>query len=73
MHHTTEEITLNTPDISCAHCVNAIQTRLGSLDGISRVTASQKTKTVQIAFDSSRLNLARIEEELADEGYPVRK
>lgn len=73
MHSTTQEITLETPDISCAHCVNAIQTRLGELDGVASVTASEKMKTVQIAFDTTKLSLDRIEEELADEGYPVRK
>ncbi len=69
----TEHITLNAPDISCGHCVAAIQNRLGDLEGVSQVTASEQTKQVDIDFDPSKLSLDKIEAELADEGYPVSK
>jgi len=67
----TEHITLTAPDISCGHCVNAIQNRLGGLDGVSNVTASAETKQVEINFDPAKINLDTIKHELDDEGYPV--
>lgn len=65
------EIKLSAPDISCGHCVAAIQNRLGGLDGVSSVSASADTKEIQIAFDPSTISLDKIREELDDEGYPA--
>ena len=73
MQPTTERISLQAPDISCGHCVNSIQTRLGGLEGVSNVSASAESKTVDVEFDSSKLSVDKIEAELADEGYPVTK
>lgn len=72
-HGSTEQITLDVPDISCGHCVSAIQNRLGGLEGISSVAASAENKRVDVQFDPSRISLDTIEAELDDEGYPVRK
>ncbi|HWV23987.1 MAG TPA: cation transporter [Thermomicrobiales bacterium] len=66
-----EHITLKTPDISCGHCVSAIQNRLGELEGVSSVIASAETKQVAIDFDPAKISLATIKNELDDEGYPV--
>lgn len=67
----TEHITLNAPDISCGHCVAAIQDRLGDLAGVSQVTASAESKQVEIDYDPATLSLDKIKAELADEGYPA--
>ena len=71
MTQALEHVTLNAPDISCGHCVAAIQNRLGELDGVTSVTASAESKVVEVKFDTSKLTLDTIKEELADEGYPV--
>lgn len=68
---TTETITLQAPDISCGHCVSAIQNRLGELDGVKSVSASAETKLVDLKFDPSQITLDTIKAELDDEGYPV--
>jgi copper chaperone len=73
MQPTTERVSLQAPDISCGHCVSAIQNRLGELEGIANVSASAESKTVDVEFDTSKLTLEKIEAELADEGYPVTK
>jgi copper ion binding protein len=73
MAQATEHITLQAPDISCGHCVASIQDRLGGLDGIEKVSASAETKLVDIDFDPAKVDLAKIESELEDEGYPVSK
>lgn len=73
MAQATEHVTLQAPDISCGHCVASIQDRLGNLDGIESVSASAETKMVDIDFDPAKVDLAKIESELEDEGYPVKK
>lgn len=73
MHPGFERVSLQAPDISCGHCVSAIQNRLGELDGVASVSASAESKTVDVEFDLSKLSLEKIEAELADEGYPVAK
>jgi len=68
---TSETITLTAPDISCGHCVSAIQNRLGGLEGVSTVVASADTKQIDLSFDPSKITLDTIKAELDDEGYPV--
>lgn len=68
---THENITLTAPDISCGHCVMAIQNRLSELEGVENVVASAETKHVDLTFDPSKITLDKIKYELDDEGYPV--
>lgn len=64
-------VSLQAPDISCGHCVNAIQNRLSALPGVESVNASAETKEVEIIFDANTLTLDKIKTELEDEGYPA--
>ena len=73
MSSTIERVTLTAPDISCSHCVNAIQGAVGALDGVSHVEANEATKQVKVEFDPQRVSLAQIEAALDEEGYPVKK
>jgi len=66
-----ESKTLHAPNISCMHCVMAIKKAVGALDGVSTVEADVATKDVRVVFDPARVDLARIKEVMADEGYPV--
>ena len=73
MSSTIERATLTAPDISCSHCVSAIQGAVGALDGVSHVEANEATKQVKVAFDPQRVSLAQIEAALDEEGYPIKK
>jgi copper chaperone len=46
-----EEISLKVPDMSCGHCVGAIQRAMEVLDGVTAVEASLDTKIVKIKSD----------------------
>ncbi len=70
---TTQVTTLTAPDISCGHCVSAIQNRIGELDGVSSVVASADTKQIDLSFDPAKISLDKIKAELDDEGYPVQE
>ena len=61
MSSTIERVTLTAPDISCSHCVKAINDAVGGLDGVSHVEANESTKQVKVEFDPQRVSLTEIE------------
>src|SRR5215204_7100177 len=67
----TEHVTMAVPEISCDHCVNAIQKAVGPLPGVLSVKANAETKKVDIDFDPSKITVTHIEAMLEREGYPV--
>ncbi len=69
----TEQIILTAPDISCGHCVAAVQGAVGALAGVQHVQADVDTKQVAVEFDPSCVSLPQIEAALDDAGYPVAK
>jgi copper ion binding protein len=68
---TVNQVTLTSPDISCAHCVTTIENEVGALPGVQNVKANADTKQVDISFDPSQVTLTQIEETLDEVGYPV--
>ncbi len=73
MSSTLERATLTAPDISCEHCVAAINKAVGGLIGVNSVETSEQTRQVRVAFDPARVTLAQIEATMDEEGYPVQK
>lgn len=69
----TATIQLQAPDISCGHCVSAVKSRVGNLDGVEFVDASAESKLIDIRFDGEKVTVEKIQAELADEGYPARE
>lgn len=65
-------VQLQAPDISCSHCVGAIKSRVGDLEGVSAVDANVETKLVDISFDADKVSLEQIQAEMEDEGYPAK-
>lgn len=68
-----QEITLSVPDISCEHCVRAINTSLSKLAGVEQVATDIPTKTVLLRYHPNQLSMQQIEAALDDEGYTVAK
>lgn len=46
-----EEMRLKVPDMSCGHCIGAIQRAMEVVDGVTSVEASLETKIVKIISD----------------------
>lgn len=67
----TETVVLNAPDIHCGHCVAKVQRAVGSLVGVSQVSASPATKQVTVVFEPSCVSVDDIAARLKDEGYPI--
>ena len=73
MSQTQEEIVLSVPDVSCEHCVHAVDSALSPLPGVEGVTTDLDSKTVRLRFDPAQTPLATIEAALDDAGYTVAK
>ena len=70
---TLHEEILSVPDVSCEHCVRAINGAVGKLPGVETVETDIPTKSVHIRYDQSQLSLEQIEATLDDVGYTVAK
>jgi copper chaperone len=68
-----EMITMKAPDIGCEHCVATIKETAGRFPGVHAVEADVDTKIITLTYDPGQADLPKIEEALADEGYPVEK
>jgi copper chaperone len=64
-------VVLTAPDISCPHCVQTVTETLGPLAGITDVAVDLGSKTVQVAYDPTRITLEAMGDVLASEDYPV--
>ena len=70
---TEQETVLSVPDISCEHCVHAINGALKVLPGVEMVITDIPTKTVHLRYDPSHISLEKVEAVLDDIGYIVVK
>jgi copper chaperone len=68
-----QETVLSVPDVSCEHCVNAINGALIGLPGVETVNTDIPTKTVLLRFDPNKVTMGKIEAMLDDIGYTVMK
>ena len=68
-----QETVLSVPDISCQHCVNAINGALEVLPGIETVDTDIPTKTVHLRYEPAKISLEQVEAALDDVGYTIAK
>jgi copper chaperone len=61
---------LNVPNISCGHCVSAIESELTDVAGVSSVKADAQTKTVVVQWDAPA-SIEKIRATLAEINYPA--
>lgn len=66
-----ETRTLQLQGISCAGCINKIETSLKQMDGISEVAANLATGQVRISWVPGITDEQNIRQRLADIGYPA--
>jgi len=63
--------TYTAPAISCQHCKHTIETTIGALAGVETVHVDIPTKRVEVQFDPSKVNEAKLVATLDEEGFPV--
>jgi copper chaperone CopZ len=62
--------TLTIPNISCGHCVSAIESELTEVEGVTSVKADAAAKTVTIQWDAPA-TMERIRATLTEINYPA--
>jgi copper chaperone len=62
--------TVKVPNISCGHCVMAIEKEIGAVDGVKGVTASVDSKDVTVIWDAPA-SWDKIKATLQEIGYPA--
>ncbi|MEO8288382.1 MAG: heavy-metal-associated domain-containing protein [Chloroflexota bacterium] len=65
------QITLNVPDISCAHCEKTVLGALQDKPGVKSVQVNIPGKAVYLDYDENAFSLDQVKEVLDEEGYPV--
>ena len=56
-------------NISCGHCVAAIQNELQELDGVTNIGGDPQGKTITVTWEPPA-TASQIESKLAEIGYP---
>ncbi len=62
--------TLTIPNITCGHCVSAIETELAEMEGITSVKADAETKTVTVQWNAPA-SIENIRATLTEINYPA--
>jgi copper chaperone len=66
-----EKVTLKVNGMSCNHCVNAVESSVGKLEGVQTVKVDLKEGNVDVEFNPSEVSLNKIKETIDDQGYDV--
>lgn len=64
--------TLTVPNISCGHCVSAIESELTDVKGVTSVQADADTKTVTVQWDEPA-SIEGIRATLMEINYPAQQ
>jgi len=62
--------TLRVPNISCGHCVSAIESELADVEGVASVKADAETKTVVVEWNDPA-SIEQIRATLSEINYPA--
>lgn len=65
-----ETTTLSVPNISCGHCVMAIQKALNETEGVQKVEGDPNSKEIRVEFDAPA-TLDNIKATLKEINYPA--
>ena len=66
-----QNATLKVQGMSCGHCVNAVETGVGALNGINDVKVNLAEAEVAVSFNDAQVSLEQIKEAIEDQGYDV--
>ncbi|WP_419656446.1 CopZ: copper chaperone [Desulfosarcina variabilis str. Montpellier] len=62
--------TLRVPNISCGHCVSAIESELADVEGVTSAKADAETKTVVVEWNDPA-SIEQIRAALSEINYPA--
>ncbi|HVO77341.1 MAG TPA: heavy metal translocating P-type ATPase, partial [Methanomassiliicoccales archaeon] len=65
------DATISVGGMTCATCVETIETALMELDGVQMAVANLATEKVRVVYDPSRVRIADIKRKIREVGYDV--
>ncbi|WP_243387785.1 copper chaperone CopZ [Bacillus kexueae] len=57
--------------MSCNHCVKAVETSVGEIEGVSNVHVQLADGKVQVDYDEKKATISAIKEAIEEQGYDV--
>ncbi len=66
------EVILDIEGMTCASCVNTIQSYVGSLEGVKEVSINLTTEKGRVVFDDSKIGVRDIINAISDVGYKAK-
>ncbi|MBT2572692.1 copper chaperone CopZ [Bacillus sp. ISL-51] len=66
-----EQKTLQVEGMSCQHCVKAVETSVGELNGVTAVHVHLEAGQVDVTFDEKQVSVSDIKDAIEDQGYDV--
>lgn len=69
----TETTTLNVTGMTCGHCVKAVEQSVGNLSGVENVKVHLESGSVEIDYQSDKVDLKIITDTIEDQGYDVQQ
>ncbi|PRS08444.1 copper resistance protein CopZ [Bacillus atrophaeus] len=66
-----EQTTIKVEGMSCQHCVKAVESSVGELNGVSAVHVNLEAGGVDVSFHADQVSLKEITDAIEDQGYDV--
>ncbi|AKL86345.1 MULTISPECIES: copper chaperone CopZ [Bacillus] len=66
-----EQTTIKVEGMSCQHCVKAVESSVGELNGVSAVHVNLEAGEVDVSFHADQVSLKEITDAIEDQGYDV--
>jgi copper chaperone len=68
-----EHVSIDVKGMSCEHCVKAVETSVGVLNGVDRVEVHLTEGKVEVEFNPEQVSVQTVKSTIEDQGYDVAK
>ena len=69
----TRTAKINVPTAQCMMCANKIDKALKKVDGVKKVDVDMDIKVVNVTYDATRTDTAKLEQAIAQAGYQANR
>lgn len=66
-----KNLTLDVKGMTCGHCQSAVNGALKELEGIENVEVNLETGKVDVSYDESKVDQAKMKEAIEEQGYDI--
>lgn len=68
----TEEMQLHVEGMSCGHCVKAVESSVGAIDGVETVRVTLDQELVEVTYNPRQASVEDMKAAIEEEGYTVK-